>query len=990
MTQTQDIIERLLLLDQLSRLPAVLEAALPFDGPELLAGLRARAATAEAGGRHAEAAFLRSLVPQVEAALPRSAATGAARAPETPAELLDRLLACGSALDQYLFARRYPELARASLPLLQAWFADARTVERERHASACAVIGVVWGGPNEQAFGRAMWAALLRRRGAPRAARRHLDRAQPDGTPAGDTLRLQLLTARTALADADGELEEAVRLAREGLTIATAHADIVAAWLCHERLAGYLRSLGRTSEALSHVNIVLESMPDHRETVAKRSGLLNLRGLIQEDLGEYDLGAADFAAAGLAAQRCGDDRLRFSAVTNGAASLSKAGRQREALQAFEQVLAEARRHHDDRRVSATLNNIGQIRLAMGDAAGARAAFRDAINASRTLPQGDSGELISWFGLADATSALGDVDSAKQLYLVALATGITSGHYETALGDYLLRGQKFDDQDRAAHLGLLQSAFTQLTSWRHRAAVGAFLAREVIRGGERERGHRLFTDLLAEAASRDPEGLECLHIRTRFASALAHELGRPRAALAEYQLARRHVQRLLARTQVPDRRAELVSEHFGIYEELLGLLVGAPESLGLTESEAWRLAFDLHEEAKSPTTLAHLGAAPLTTDRTEALLADAAPPEGMAFVSFFCGTRHTYVFVLATHAELRAERVRIGRDELQGAADELRRIFNGDPQSFPPLAPLRPRAPHRRSIAFLDALGPRLTAFAEFTAPQTLICVAPHGPLHLLPLHALPMADGARLATRNCLTYTPSLSVLAPVLRRRTPLRRTGRALFVGVAAQEDPNPELFRTDGTLLKSAGWQVTELTGSDAHSSAVLHALRTADVAHFTCHGYADPANPMESGLVLSPLGASAPPTKHIRRLSVAQRSAVLLRPSQLTDHPSVPALITLRACSSAWQAETNRGDEFAGLTRAFLQAGARSVLSTLWNVNQESSGLQVSALYSRMKADPNTPLWVCYWRAQRELLDRSDAPWLTHPYHFAPMVLNGDWR
>ncbi|MFJ2582412.1 CHAT domain-containing protein [Kitasatospora aureofaciens] len=163
-----------------------------------------------------------------------------------------------------------------------------------------------------------------------------------------------------------------------------------------------------------------------------------------------------------------------------------------------------------------------------------------------------------------------------------------------------------------------------------------------------------------------------------------------------------------------------------------------------------------------------------------------------------------------------------------------------------------------------------------------------------------------------------------------------------------------------------------------------------AHFTCHGYTDPAHPMESGLVLAPRGASTPPTKHIRRLSVAQRGTTLLRPARLADHPSVPALLTLRACSSAWQAETNRGDEFAGLTRVFLQAGARSVLSTLWNVDQESSGRQVSALYARMTADPDAPLWVCYWRAQRDLLDQADAPWLAHPYHFAPMVLNGDWR
>lgn len=988
MTSTDLIIERLILLDQLKHLPAFLEAELPFDGTQLLAELRARAAGAEVGGRHAEADFLRTLIPLVAAAIPRSALADA-ETPTTPRDLLDRLLAFDSLLDQYLCARRHQQLAQAAPPVLRSWFAGAQRAERDRHAAAYAVIGVLWGGPEERVLGRLFWSALLRRRGATRTALRHLDRAEPDSTACGVEVRLQWLGARMALADASGDLEGAVRQAEEGLTIAEAHGQTPAAQAFHQTLAGCLRSLGRPSAALPHVNSALEMLSDQALLSGLQSDLLNLRGLIQEDLGEYDLGAADYGAAMAAAERVGDERRRFNAETNHAASLWKAGRQREALQAFEQLLADTRRQHRVRSISATLNNIGQIRLEMGDAAGARECFSDAINARPTLPQGDLSETISLFGLGDALSALGDDESAETLYLAALITGITAGHYETAIADYALRSQTDENKDRAEYMGLLADAYGQ-SSWPQKAVIGSQLANETIRAGQKEEGRQLFDDLLEEASARDPESLECLRLRTSFASALAGALGEPESALDEFQQARRHIQRLLARTQVPERRAELVSEHFSVYEGLLALLVGAPDALGLTTREAWQLAFDLHEEAKSPTTLARLETLPLRSAEVGALLAEVAPPEGMAFVSFFCGSKYTYWFVIGTDGELRAERVCIGRDELQGAAEELRRTFNGDPQGFPPLAPLRPRSPQRRSIAFLDSLGPRLTAFARFTNPQTLICVSPHGPLHLLPLHGLPMADGTRLVERNCLTYCPSLSTLAPVLRKNTPLPRNGRALFVGVAAQEDPNPALFQRDGALLETAGWNVTRFTGPDAQPAIVLDALRTVDVAHFTCHGYTDPANPLESGLVLSPHGTPVPPTKHIRRLSVAQRSNTLLRPSQLLALDSLPALLTLRACSSAWQAETNRGDEFAGLTRMFLQVGARSVLSTLWNVDQESSGQLVSALYSRIAADPSSPLWTCYWHAQKELLGRSDAPWLAHPYHFAPMVLNGDWR
>ncbi|MEV0445559.1 CHAT domain-containing tetratricopeptide repeat protein [Streptomyces spectabilis] len=988
MSATSPIIERLMLLDQLKHLPALLEAEMPFDGAELLADLRARSSSAEAAGRHAEAVFLLSLLPQVEAALPRSA-LAVARAPATPMDLLDRLLALDSLLDQYLYARQYPDLARAAALAAQSWFARARIADVYRHSAVFAVVTVCWGGPDERAQGRVQWSAALRRRGAMRAALWQLNRAESDAAECTERFRLEILTARVALLEKSGELETAIRQAYQGLAEAESHGYTDIAQIFHHSLAANLRNMGRTSAALVHADSALALLRDETGMSFLRAFVLNLRGIIQEDLGEYDLGAADYAAAEAAAERAGDERSRFTAATNHAMSLMKAGRQREALHAFEQILADARRNQQHRKVAPTLNNIAQIRLEMGDAAGAHDCFRDAIHARPTMPQGDEGEMISWFGAGDALSRLGNDEAAEQMYFVALMTGMTAGCYETALAFYASRVTRTDGDHYALH-DLLESAYAESASWPHRSVIGLRLADELIGKGRKEEGYALYVELLAETTSRDPESLECLRIRVGFASALAHRLSHPQAALKMLQEALQHVQRLLARTQVPDRRAELVDEHFNIYEELLGLLVGDPDALGLDEGTAWRLAFDLHEEAKSPTTLSRLATSPLTASEAETLLTQVAPPEGMAFVSFFCGQQHTYVFVVATDAGLRAERVGIGRDELRGATEGLRRTFNGDPESFPPLAPLRARAPHRRSIKFLDSLGPDLTAFVRHTKPGTLICAAPHGPLHLIPLHALPLADGTRLVLRNCVTYGPSLSVLASVLHRNAPLRRNGRALFVGVAAREDPNPASFETDGALLAAAGWRVTELTGADAHPAVVLAALREVDVAHFTCHGYTDPTHPMESGLVLSAYGARQPPTKYIRRISVARRSVILLRPTQLLGQPRLPTLLTLRACSSAWQAETNRGDESAGLTREFLQAGARSVLSTLWNVHQESSGWLVSALYARITADPSAPLWRCYWHAQQELLNRTDAPWLGHPYHFAPMVLNGDWR
>jgi CHAT domain-containing protein len=77
---------------------------------------------------------------------------------------------------------------------------------------------------------------------------------------------------------------------------------------------------------------------------------------------------------------------------------------------------------------------------------------------------------------------------------------------------------------------------------------------------------------------------------------------------------------------------------------------------------------------------------------------------------------------------------------------------------------------------------------------------------------------------------------------------------------------------------------------------------------------------------------------------------------------------------------------GLSRAFLYAGAPSLLLTLWNVSQRSSRTLLEAFYNRWldEAAP-LPKWAALREAQLLALRGADA----HPYHWAPYVLVGDW-
>ena len=92
-----------------------------------------------------------------------------------------------------------------------------------------------------------------------------------------------------------------------------------------------------------------------------------------------------------------------------------------------------------------------------------------------------------------------------------------------------------------------------------------------------------------------------------------------------------------------------------------------------------------------------------------------------------------------------------------------------------------------------------------------------------------------------------------------------------------------------------------------------------------------------------------------------------------------LVTLGACQTGIN-ERSRGDELIGLTRAFLYAGAPSVVVSLWSVDAQSTQELMVDFYTRLKngADKATALQ----EAQKKIME--DYP---HPYYWAPFILIG---
>jgi hypothetical protein len=369
----------------------------------------------------------------------------------------------------------------------------------------------------------------------------------------------------------------------------------------------------------------------------------------------------------------------------------------------------------------------------------------------------------------------------------------------------------------------------------------------------------------------------------------------------------------------------------------------------------------------------------------------ASPAPTAAVSFFCDQYTTSAFVVRSDdATVRAHQIPIGREALADLAAALSRAYNGAPEEgYPPI--LRNR-PWRRDLAAWSRLNADLLRFTEGLDGIETLVIAPHGPLHLLPLHALRLPDNRYLASRFTISYAPSLTSLAYLLSGEHKLPSQGiplKAYVAGVAAREDAHVELFEGDADLFAGEAWSCTADVGpAMASKDRVLNGLTSADVIHLTCHGVFSPGFAARTGLMFSN-GTDRPPrTDH--ELSPAMRKRFLLSVADLLGREVSARLVTLRACSSGMQRMRNAGDEFESFTRTFLQCGSRAVLVSLWNVDQRSSKELLSRFYSEWAASSGQlSLADALSRAQRSFIDSGD-PVSQHPYHWAPFALVGDWR
>lgn len=827
-----------------------------------------------------------------------------------------------------------------------------------------------------------------------------------------------------------GRYDEALAVGRWAREVLAAHGD----WLPLARLTANLAAvqgrLGRDAEALALLDEARrwsERLPELRTGFLAR--LEHNRAIVLRNLGRFDeaIQASQRAAALL--QQTGQSIGVARARQNLAVTYFVLGRYNEALDMLDRVrdafLA------DGRERDAALVNLFicdcllQLRRfadVLERCAAAEQLF-ERLGTGHEQAQALVNHAVAAAGLRRFAEAHAALAQARAIF-EAEGNQVLTAHVDLEEANVLFReGHWLESQDRAAacaaafaRLGLaVEEARASLAAARAAHALGDSLAarRWVARG----------------LAVGQQEGLPSLTYQAyHLLGSIDRRQGNLEAALAAYTCAVDDLERLRSRLMV-EHRVDFLEDKEEVYEDAVDLCLAlgrADQGLSLAERAKSRALQDLvagrldislrarspedeplvaelirlrneydrlHRRRHTVEEVAERGWAPADeewqavqgelvalerriTELWHRLLVRSADyareaalwqvhvepvqpflPDDAALVEYFVVRGHLVLFV-ATADAVQAFHLAMSVSQ----AEQLVRLLRLNVRSVRRAGQEQMPALRANAQGLLARLYQGLVApAAETLAEKPHWVVVPHGPLHYLPFHAL--HDGqAYLCQRHILTYLPSASLLRYCGEQRP---ATGRAVAFGHSC------------GGLLPYAvqeAAQVADLLDGAAFTEeqATLEALRretaAAQVLHLATHGDFRPDSPLFSGLALAD-----------GMLTTLDIFSLSLQAS----------LVTLSACRTG-RSVVGGGDELLGLTRAFLYAGAASLVLSQWAVEDRSTALLMNLFYralvqGRSKGAALREAQSAFIAGAATHPDGS-LP-LDHPYFWAPFFLVG---
>ncbi len=280
---------------------------------------------------------------------------------------------------------------------------------------------------------------------------------------------------------------------------------------------------------------------------------------------------------------------------------------------------------------------------------------------------------------------------------------------------------------------------------------------------------------------------------------------------------------------------------------------------------------------------------------------------------------------------------------------------------------------------------------------------PDGKLSYLPFETLPLPPGDRSPGAACLiskyavSYAPSCSSLMFLKARKKKGPYLKGLLAVGNPAYPSPFSlnrkskisvanimrEIYEDQGHGFLSLGQserEIKEIARFFSASNRTLYLKREASeemikrtslegyqIIHFACHGFFDDKIPLRSALVLS--------------FGDGSGGEGFLQVREVANLRLAAELVVLSACETG-RGPVDRREGILGLTRAFFFSGARSVVSSLWEIGDQATAEFMRRFYYHLSREKDKAQALRL--AKLSLLQTR----YSAPFYWAAFILNGD--
>jgi CHAT domain-containing protein/tetratricopeptide (TPR) repeat protein len=253
------------------------------------------------------------------------------------------------------------------------------------------------------------------------------------------------------------------------------------------------------------------------------------------------------------------------------------------------------------------------------------------------------------------------------------------------------------------------------------------------------------------------------------------------------------------------------------------------------------------------------------------------------------------------------------------------------------------------------------------AGKSRIVVVPDGNLNGLPFDVLASAGSPPSVNGPVVSFAPSATALMALRQRNTAAISDVAMLGVGDVpydsfAKKTPNP--LRSAGVFdakrkpelppLPASRAEVDSAVGMFSHGSVELLGRQATEaqfkkqplerfaIIHLAVHAFSDPKDQARAALLLAP--------------DESGQEDGFLQPREISQLPIAARLVVLSACNTGMGPSFGQ-EGIANIARAFLIAGASSVVITLWSVGDTGSSELMTEFYRNLHdgQDVATGLW-----------------------------------